>query len=66
MGYHGVDAMQAMLAANTTLDILAGDCWTAQYLALRQEMGAPAAFLQRARRLAGTSVRHEHPIPEDL
>jgi tRNA1(Val) A37 N6-methylase TrmN6 len=23
--------------------------WTAQYLAIREEMGAPAAFLQRAR-----------------
>jgi tRNA1(Val) A37 N6-methylase TrmN6 len=26
--------------------------WTAEYLALREEMGAPATFLQRARRLA--------------
>ena len=26
--------------------------WTAEYLALRAEMGAPAAFLERARRLA--------------
>lgn len=24
-------------------------CWTAEYLAIREEMGAPAAFLQRAR-----------------
>jgi len=26
--------------------------WTAAYLALRAEMGAPATFLERARRLA--------------
>ena len=26
--------------------------WTAEYLALRAEMGAPAAFLERARRKA--------------
>ena len=26
--------------------------WTAEYLALRAEMGAPAAFLERARRQA--------------
>jgi tRNA1Val (adenine37-N6)-methyltransferase len=29
-----------------------GGRWTAEYLALRAEMGAPAAFLERARRLA--------------
>jgi tRNA1(Val) A37 N6-methylase TrmN6 len=40
--------------------------WSAQYLAMRQEMGAPVAFLQRARRLAGTSTRQEHPVSEAL
>lgn len=38
--------------------------WTAQYLAVRQEMGAPAAFLQRVRCLAEAPAGQERHVSE--